>query len=111
VRGRRDVDGSTEDDSHSDPSSPRSCGGNRRRTAYQGDDEFVFVSPTRGTPFDYGRYGKTLGLALAEAKIYRCVRPFHDGRHTSITNAAAAGASPEALMTYAGHASYATTRG
>src|SRR5262245_8229157 len=37
-------------------------------------------------------------LALAKAKIDRPTRPVHDGRHTSITNAAAAGVSPGALM-------------
>jgi integrase len=35
---------------------------------------------------------------------------FHDLRHTSITNDAAAGASPLALMTKAGHANMATTQ-
>jgi integrase len=38
------------------------------------------------------------------------VRPFHDGRHTSITNAAAAGVSPAALMARAGHSDFATTQ-
>ena len=36
--------------------------------------------------------------------------PSHELRHSSITNAAAAGTSPEALMSRAGHSSYATTR-
>jgi integrase len=35
---------------------------------------------------------------------------FHDGRHTSITNAAAAGTSPAALMARAGHSDFKTTR-
>jgi integrase len=39
------------------------------------------------------------------------VRPFHDGRHTSITNAAAAGTSPAALMARAGHSDFKTTQG
>ena len=38
------------------------------------------------------------------------MRPFHDGRHTSITNAAAAGTSPAALMARAGHSDFATTQ-
>jgi integrase len=38
------------------------------------------------------------------------MRPFHDARHTAITNAAAAGIAPEALMAWAGHSDYATTR-
>jgi integrase len=36
--------------------------------------------------------------------------PFHDGRHTSITNAAA-GVSPAALMARAGHSDFKTTQG
>jgi integrase len=57
------------------------------------------------------RYSKTLKLALAKAKIDDRVRPFHDGRHTSITNAAAAGLSPAALMARAGHSDFKTTQG
>jgi hypothetical protein len=38
------------------------------------------------------------------------MRPFHDLRHTAITNDAAAGASPVAIMTKAGHANMATTK-
>jgi integrase len=36
------------------------------------------------------------------------MRPFHDGRHTSITNGAAAGISPAALMARAGHSDFKT---
>jgi len=39
------------------------------------------------------------------------VRPFHDLRHTSITNSAAAGLSPAALMARAGHSDFKTTQG
>ncbi len=38
------------------------------------------------------------------------VRPFHDLRHTAITNDAAAGSSPIAVMSKAGHASMSTTK-
>lgn len=38
------------------------------------------------------------------------MRPFHDGRHTSITNSAAAGLSPAALMARAGHSDFKTTQ-
>jgi integrase len=82
----------------------------RARTAYQGDDERVFCSQTGG-PLDPVRYAATLRLALAEAKVARPMRPFHDGRHTSITNSAAAGISPAALMARAGHSDFATTQG
>lgn len=46
-----------------------------------------------------------------KAGIEGRVRPFHDGRHTSITNAAAAGRSPAALMARAGHSNFKTTQG
>jgi hypothetical protein len=38
------------------------------------------------------------------------VRPFHDLRHSAITLDAASGASEIAVMTKAGHSSFATTR-
>ncbi len=38
------------------------------------------------------------------------MRPLHDGRHAAITNAAAAGTSPAALMARAGHSDLATTQ-
>jgi integrase len=79
------------------------------RTLALGDDEHVFVSQTGG-PLDPGRYAATLRLALAKAKVDRPMRPFHDGRHTSITNAAAAGTSSAALQARAGHASFSTTQ-
>jgi integrase len=82
----------------------------RARTAYAGEDEYVFVSPTKGSPFDAVRYTTTLRAALARAGIERPMRPFHDMRHTSLTNAAAAGTPPAALQARAGHASYGTTQ-
>ena len=82
----------------------------RRRSSFQGEDERVFVSPTKGTPFDPARYSKTLRLALERAEFDRPMRPFHDGRHTSITNSAASGASPAALMARAGHSNFKTTQ-
>jgi integrase len=53
----------------------------------------------------------TLRLALTRAKVDKPMRPFHDGRHTSITNAAAAGVAPAALMARAGHSDFKTTQG
>jgi integrase len=83
----------------------------RGRTHYDGDDERVFVSPHRGTPLNPQRYADTFRLALAKAEIEGYVRPFHDGRHSAITNAAAAGTSPAALMARAGHSDFKTTQG
>jgi integrase len=52
----------------------------------------------------------TLRAALAKAKIDGYVRPFHDGRHTSLTNSAAAGMDGMAIMARAGHSDFATTQ-
>jgi len=83
----------------------------RRRTAYSGDDERVFCHPEKGAPLDHERYAKTLRAALERAGVERRMRPFHDGRHTSITNSATAGLSPAALMARAGHSDFKTTQG
>jgi integrase len=83
----------------------------RRRSRFDGDDECVFCSPTKGTPFDVARYAATFRAALARAGITDYVRPFHDLRHSSITNAAAAGTPPAALMARAGHSDFKTTQG
>jgi integrase len=82
----------------------------RSWSAFDGDDDLVFPNPRTGRPFDANRYAEILRLALKRAGIDGYVRPSHDLRHSSITNAAAAGTSPEALMSRAGHSSYATTR-
>jgi integrase len=77
---------------------------------YRAEDDYVFANPRTGRPFDEGRYAELVRLALARAGIEERIRPSHELRHSSITNAAAAGTSPEALMSRAGHSSYATTR-
>jgi integrase len=81
----------------------------RGRTAFAGDDEHVFASPTSGRPFDPGKYAEVFRYALERAGIEGRVRPLHDLRHTSITNGAIAGTHPTALMARAGHSSFATT--
>lgn len=83
----------------------------RRRTAFSGDEERVFCHPTKGSPLDHKRYARTLNAAMAKAAVKKTMRPFHDGRHTSITNSAAAGLSPAALMARAGHSDFKTTQG
>jgi integrase len=83
----------------------------RGRTAFAGDDERVFCNPFTGRPLDPKRYAETLRAALTRAKVTDYVRPFHDGRHTSLTNAAAAGIEPTKLMALAGHSDFATTQG
>ena len=56
------------------------------------------------------RYADAFRAALASASVKGEVRPFHDGRHTSITNAAAAGVGPGALQARAGHSDLSTTQ-
>jgi len=82
----------------------------RRRSAYQGDDELVFCHPERGTPYRAETFQEALRAALAAAGVEGKVRPFHDLRHTAITNDAAAGASAIAVMTKAGHSDMRTTK-
>lgn len=59
---------------------------------------------------DHKRYADTFRAALASASVKGEVRPFHDGRHTSITNAGAAGVGPGALQPRAGHSDLSTTQ-
>ncbi|HLM33696.1 MAG TPA: site-specific integrase, partial [Gaiellaceae bacterium] len=70
-----------------------------------------FSHPEKGSPLDHKGYAATLKLALKKAGVTRTTRPFHDGRHTSITSSAAAGLSPAALMARAGHSDFKTTQG
>jgi integrase len=81
-----------------------------QRTAFKGDDEFVFCHPEKGCRYSEKTWAETFRKALTAAGITDYVRPFHDLRHTALTNAAAAGSSPIALMGVAGHASMSTTR-
>jgi hypothetical protein len=68
----------------------------------------VFCHPKRGTEVWYAAEFRS---ALEAARITEYVRPFHDARHASLTNGAAAGEAPIALMTRAGHRSMSTTKG
>lgn len=82
----------------------------RRRSSFQGDGERVFCHPERGTVYRAEAFEEALRSALGAAGVEGRVRAFHDLRHTAITNDAAAGANPVALMTKAGHADMKTTR-
>ena len=82
----------------------------RGRSAYDGDDELVFPSPHCGSPLNPKRYAATFRDVLGRARIAGYVRPFHDGRHSSITNAARHGRTDLALMTLAGHSDFRVTR-
>jgi integrase len=81
----------------------------RRRSSFNGDGERVFCHPKRGSMIGHEWYAAEFRKALKRAGITDYVRPFHDARHASLTNGAAAGEAPIALMARAGHRSMATT--
>ncbi len=83
--------------------------GHRGRTRYQGDDEYVFTSPT-GRQLRARTYAEQFRAALKQVGIHDHMRPFHDARHSSLTNLAASGANPTELMATAGHANMSTTK-
>ena len=77
---------------------------------HRADSDYVFGHPERGTRLDAKWYADQFIKALAVAGISDYIRPFHDARHAALTNLAATGASPIAVMATAGHRSMATTR-
>jgi integrase len=79
-------------------------------TPYQGDGERVFCNPKTGGRYRDETFSEALRTALSAAKVEGYVRPFHDLRHTAITNDAASGSSPIAVMAKAGHSSMGTTK-
>jgi integrase len=81
-----------------------------RRTSFKGDDELVFCHPERGTIYRAETFKDALDAALLSAGIDGHVRPFHDLRHTAITNDAASGSSAIAVMAKAGHRNMRTTQ-
>ena len=81
-----------------------------QQTPYRGDDELVFADLQRGTAYPAKRFAGRLRDALTAAEVDGHVRAFHDLRHTAITNDAASGANPIAVMTEAGHGDMKTTR-
>jgi integrase len=81
-----------------------------QRTAFKGDGELVFCHSKRGTVYSKEIWTPLFAAALKAAGIKDRVRPFHDLRHTAITLDAASGASGPAIMTKAGHSSFATTQ-
>jgi integrase len=82
----------------------------RAWSAFDRDDDLVLPNPRTGRPLDPARISELMAEARHRAGITDYVRPSHDLRHTSLTNAARAGASDVALMARAGHSSFATTK-
>ena len=66
--------------------------------------------PFKGSSLYPARYGTLIREALGRAGVNQSMREFHDWRHTGITNAAAAGMPPIAIMRMAGHTNFATTQ-
>ena len=82
-----------------------------QRSAYRGQDERVFCHLTRGTIYRAETFQDALMAALVAAEVdAEGIRAFHDLRHASLTNGAAAGEGALALMTRAGHPDMRTTR-
>jgi integrase len=81
-----------------------------QRTAFKGDGERVFCHSERGTRYSEKLFAEQFREALIAAGITDYVRPFHDLRHTSLTNEAASGSGPVALMAKAGHTDMKVTR-
>ena len=69
----------------------------------------MFCHPKSGRKLDQDWYAGEFRTALAAAGITDYVRPFHDARHASLTNGAAAGERPLELMARAGHRNMTTT--
>jgi integrase len=80
----------------------------RRRSVFEGDDERVSCHPKRGSMIDHEWYAGEFRAALKRAGITDYVRAFQGARHASLTNGAAAGETPIALMARAGHRSMQT---
>jgi integrase/recombinase XerD len=81
----------------------------RRSSTYQGEDEFVFTT-SRGGKLSDKVFAAQFREALKKAGIEDYVRPFHDLRHSAITNDAASGYNAVELMTKAGHSDMKTTK-
>ena len=91
------------------PSLVDDLGAQYQRTAYRADADYVFAHPTKGSPPCFTWFRTALDTALAKAEVDGNVR-IHDLRHTALTNMAATGASPIAVMATAGHRSMSTTK-
>lgn len=78
-------------------------------TTLKSDCDFVFAHPTLGNSPDDKWFREQFVGALKSAGITERVR-VHDLRHTALTNLAATGASPIAVMATAGHRSMQTTK-
>jgi len=84
----------------------------RRRSAFQGDDERVFCHPERGLAYRGETFKAALEQAFATAGLEwpQGFRRCHDLRVTAITSDAIAGAHPIALTSKSGHANMSSAK-
>jgi len=78
-------------------------------SSYRSDTDYVFAHPTKGSAWNADEFRTKLDEALKRAGITDRIR-IHDLRHAALTNLAATGASPIAVMATAGHRSMQTTK-
>jgi integrase len=78
-------------------------------TRYRADNNYVFAHPTKGSRMCADWFRLEFKAARQAAGIDGRVR-LHDLRHAALTNLAATGASPIAVMATAGHRSMQTTK-
>jgi integrase len=71
----------------------------------------VACNPRTGHVFNANTYGDLLGEAMKRAGVDLKIRPHHGSRHSQVTQSAASGMDPFALMTRSGHSSMQTTMG
>jgi integrase len=80
-------------------------------TPYKADDDYVFAHPETGGRLHGCLYARQFKQALTAAGVEGHVRPFHDMRHTALTNLALTPQASElVLMATAGHRKFETTR-
>ena len=79
-------------------------------TPYSAPDDRVFCHPSKGSAVYGGAFGAMVKSGLARGGVERSMREYHDWCHTGITNAAAAGMQPLAIMQMAGHSDFKTTK-
>jgi integrase len=71
---------------------------------YRSDESLVFCHPALGTPLDPSKLSRDyMRSALKGAKIMKPFRPWHDLRHTALTQEAAAGNPQAYIQLKAGH--------
>ena len=78
-------------------------------TRYRADTDYVFAHPTKGSRLCADWFRLEFKAARQAAGIQGRIR-LHDLRHAALTNLAATGASPIAVMATAGHRSMQTTK-